>query len=77
MNASMQRQAADFLNQQNRRQNWQRIVLVLAAVVVFVTTYMLILPALTLERTPRCSAAGPELFSGDAGHPPAHGGLPG
>ena len=54
MNASMQRQAADFLNQQNRRQNWQRIVLVLAAVVVFVTTYMLILPAITMERTPRC-----------------------
>ncbi len=39
----------------NRRKSiWKRIVSVLACIVVFCTTYALILPALTLERTPEC-----------------------
>lgn len=39
----------------NRRKSiWKRIVSVLACIVVFCTTYALILPALTLERDPSC-----------------------
>ncbi len=39
----------------NRRKSiWKRIVSVLACIVVFCTTYALILPALTLERDPDC-----------------------
>lgn len=39
----------------NRRKSiWKRIVSVLACIVVFCTTYALILPALTLERAPEC-----------------------
>ena len=37
-----------------RRKNWQRFVRTLAMIVVFCTTYALILPAITLERAPEC-----------------------
>ena len=33
-----------------QRQIWRRVVMTLSCIVVFVTTYMLILPAITLER---------------------------
>ena len=37
-----------------RRRSWRSIVTTLAAVVVFVTTYALILPAITMEKEPTC-----------------------
>lgn len=40
---------ASYLLRNHRRQRWKHIVSVLAAIVVFVTTYALILPAITLE----------------------------
>ena len=42
--------------EENRKhhKSWLRIVSALACVVVFVTTYMLILPAVTLEQTAYC-----------------------
>lgn len=37
-----------------KRQLWYRVVITLAVVVVFVTTYMLILPAITMENKAEC-----------------------
>ena len=44
-------EAAEFLMKKRRRRIWARAVGALACVVVFCTTYALILPAITLERT--------------------------
>lgn len=46
--------AAEVLVRNHRRRIWKRIVSALACVVVFCTTYALILPAITLEKTPGC-----------------------
>ena len=46
--------AEQFRTQHSRRRVWKRIVGVLACVVVFVTTYALILPAITMEPEPVC-----------------------
>ena len=37
-----------------KHRNWKKIVTTLAAVVVFCTTYMLILPAITMEKDTIC-----------------------
>ena len=48
---------AERYAKQNRcRRIWHRIVGGLACLVVFVTTYMLILPAITMEKAPGCGA---------------------
>ena len=44
-------QALGFLQVQRQRRWWMRIVTGMAAVVVFVTTYLLILPAITMEHS--------------------------
>ena len=46
--------AAQLLRRGGRHRRWRRAVSGLAAVVVFVTSYMLILPALTLEQDTIC-----------------------
>ena len=46
--------AAKFLAEQRRHKRWKKIVSAMAAVVVFCTTYALILPALTAERPTYC-----------------------
>lgn len=46
--------ASGYLQEQRRRRKWHKVVQVLAAVVVFCTTYALILPAITLEHGPVC-----------------------
>ena len=51
---SLLKKAAEFLLNHRRRKRWFQIVTSLAMVVVFVTTYLLILPAITIERTPVC-----------------------
>lgn len=50
----LMRQADKYSRKHRRRKAWQRIVASLACVVVFVTTYMLILPAITMEQTTYC-----------------------
>lgn len=48
-------QLAELYERENRRKGrWRKVVTALAAVVVFVTTYALILPGITLERDPVC-----------------------
>lgn len=46
--------AAGFLLAQRRHKRWQKAVSAMAAVVVFCTTYALILPAITLSNDPIC-----------------------
>lgn len=50
MKYNMLSQAAKSLAAKKRRKRWHRAVSLMAAVVVFVTTYALILPAITMER---------------------------
>ena len=47
-------EAAKLLAGDRRRRIWKKIVGILACVVVFCTTYALILPVITLEKTPSC-----------------------
>lgn len=47
-------QADAYVKKRKRRSLWQKIVGSLACVVVFVTTYMLILPAITMEQAAWC-----------------------
>ncbi len=45
---------AGILTKNRRRRTWKRVVGILSCIVVFCTTYALILPAITLEKTPNC-----------------------
>lgn len=47
---SFPHQAPVLIRKQRRRRRWQKAVTGMAAVVVFVTTYLLILPAITMQR---------------------------
>lgn len=44
----MQQTAADYLARTHRRRTWKTVISVLACIVVFCTTYALILPAITM-----------------------------
>lgn len=48
------RPAEKYARQRRNRSVWKRIVAALACVVVFITTYMLILPAITAEKQTYC-----------------------
>lgn len=48
------RDIAGVLARYRRHRIWRKIVSVLACIVVFCTTYALILPAITMEKTPAC-----------------------
>lgn len=48
------KQMAGYLRRNRRTRTWKKIVGVLACVVVFCTTYALILPAITMEEVPHC-----------------------
>ena len=48
--------AREFIEQNHKRRFWKKIVTVLASLAVFSTTYMLILPALTLEENTYCGS---------------------
>jgi len=54
MEHSLLSRAAEYLNQQRQKKRWQKGVTALAAVVVFCTTYALILPAITMEAPVFC-----------------------
>lgn len=43
-----------IINNKRKKTIWRKIVYMMAAIVVFVTTYMLILPAITMESDPIC-----------------------
>lgn len=45
----IQRKAAEYLAKNHRHRTWQKVVSMMACIVVFCTTYALILPAITLE----------------------------
>ena len=49
MENPLRKQIRSIMKDHKKRQMWYRIVTTLAVVVVFVTTYMLILPAITME----------------------------
>lgn len=44
-------QAWRFMQNQQKHRRWLRAMTAMAAVVVFVTTYLLILPAITMENS--------------------------
>lgn len=46
--------AIEYINRQRQKKRWQKVVIAMAAVVVFCTTYALILPAITMERQVFC-----------------------
>ncbi|MCQ2451693.1 MAG: CHAP domain-containing protein, partial [Oscillospiraceae bacterium] len=45
---------AGYSVSRNKRPAWHFVLIALAALVVFITTYLLILPAFTMERVPQC-----------------------
>ena len=57
--------AEKFLTANRRLKKWQRVVSVLAAVVVFVTTYALVLPAITLDKETASTQAGMEIAASE------------
>ena len=54
MKQNLLEQAARFIKSQRNRQRWYKAFSMMAVVVVFVTTYALILPAITMERPASC-----------------------
>ena len=50
MKKKLIRAARQYMKEIQRRRNWRKVVLAMACVVVFCTTYALILPAITLEK---------------------------
>ena len=54
-----------FIKLNRRMKRWQRVVSVMAAVVVFATTYALILPAITLDRDTATTQAGIEVAASE------------
>ena len=56
-----------LLQKHRKMKKWKRIVTTLAAVVTFVTTYALILPAITVEKNRADEVAGLYLEEGTAG----------
>lgn len=54
MNKKLYPQAHNYIKKHKRKSIWYKLVLSMAAVVVFITTYMLILPAITMEKDTVC-----------------------
>ena len=54
MDRGLLQEAIKLNKEHKRKKRWNRIVCVLASIVVFCTTYALILPAITLEKKPIC-----------------------
>lgn len=55
MQKTTQQDVINVLDSKRRRSLWQKIVGALACLVVFCTTYALILPAITMEKKPACA----------------------
>ena len=54
MKNEIRQYVAGFIKAHRRQKKWHRLVTCMAAVVVFCTTYALILPAITMEKKPQC-----------------------
>ena len=54
MESSWKKRASDFMKAQKKKKSWHKVVTAMAAVVVFATTYMLILPAITMTDKTIC-----------------------
>lgn len=54
MDRSLLQEAIKLNKERKRKQKWNRVVRVLAGIVVFCTTYALILPAITMQQEPIC-----------------------
>ena len=54
-----------FIKLNRRMKRWQRVVSVMAAVVVFATTYALILPAITLDKDTATAESGIEVAASE------------
>ncbi len=54
MERNMLKHGTGFLMKQKRRKLWHKVVGILACLVVFCTSYALILPAITMEKTTYC-----------------------
>ena len=57
--------AEHFITVNRRLKRWQRVVSLLAAVVVFATTYALVLPAITLDKETASTQAGIEVAASE------------
>ncbi len=55
MNNASLNQISEYSKKHSRRKRWQSVVTAMAAIVVFVTTYALILPAITMDNDPSCN----------------------
>lgn len=54
MKQRLAEQIISYHDAHTRKKRWKRIVMVLSCIVVFCTTYALILPAITMTQTPDC-----------------------
>ena len=59
------RLAEQFIKANRRLKKWQRAVSALAAVVVFATTYAMVLPAITLDKETASTQAGIEIAASE------------
>ena len=59
--------AEQFIIANRRLKKWQRLVSALAAAVVFVTTYALVLPAITLDKETASTQAGIKIAASENG----------
>ena len=54
MQNSLSDQIREYLKERLKKKHWQKVLIVLSCIVVFCTTYALILPAITMTQTPNC-----------------------
>ena len=57
--------AEQFFKANRRLKRWQRVVSLLAAFVVFVTTYAMVLPAITLDKETASAQSGLEIAASE------------
>lgn len=63
----------ELIRKQRFHQRWRQVMTCLAAVVVFLTTYMLILPAITMEHgSMEVTATASEMFLGETNYTEIH-----
>ncbi len=57
MQIEILKEAENLQKRKRKRKAWRKVVSILACIVVFFTTYALILPAITMEKAPQCGKA--------------------
>ena len=62
-----------FITANKRLKRWQRVVSVLSAIVVFITTYSLVLPAITIDKETASTQAGMEIAAASENEPDSDG----